>query len=126
MKLTLTPEDKKRSKIAQPGWVMLEVTGVKDELAKDRQSMNSVLNFLIVSSGPNQGIPVTYWVNEKFPSMHRGLIEAFLGGPTSDDEASSFDFNPSLKGRKLLGNVVNNKLDSGRVVNNIEEFKPAN
>ena len=124
MKLTVTSEDKKRTKVAQPGWVTLEITGVKDELAKDRQSMNAVIDFLIVSSGTNEGIPIRYWVNEKFPAMHRSLIEALLGGSTSDDEATAFDFSPTLKGRKVLANVVNNKLDSGRIVNNVDEFKP--
>ena len=122
MRLNVTPEDMKASKIVKPGWNVLEVTDNVTKPNKEGDAMNVEFSF-VGRGGDADGVPFKYWLSEKAPGFSVALLTA-LGFKLSETEANTVE----LKDGQFKGKRVKAKIETGtynnRKQNQISEFAP--
>jgi hypothetical protein len=125
IRLSITPEDRKRSKIVKPGWYPTLVKEVALEPNAKRDGENVVVDF---ENADNKSeffqVPAKVWFTEKFPSAYVNFEKAF--NPTVDENAvTDFDFE-TTRGRYIYGKWTTNRGKDGTDPprNHVEDFAP--
>lgn len=126
IRMNITPQDVKSQKLVRPGWYLVKILEIKEELAKDKESTNIVLD-VVGNEGDAMGVPIKVWFSEKFPAGAIGFVKA-CGGRVSEDEGvdPSFDWE-SQRGRSVKAKIVTNRGKDGqdKPRNAIDEWAPA-
>lgn len=121
MKFQVTKEDLMRGTVVEPGWYNVEVAAANDELAKDGQSTNCVVDFKIIE-GKFEGVKVRTWFSEKAPGMVVPFATAF--GIKFDPQKGG-DFDPTITvGRKLRIYITNQEYNK-KMQNQVSDYRPA-
>ena len=123
-KLTITPQDMKRSTVLDQGWYPVEVTAVTEEPNAKMDSTNIVVDLVgLPSSDPDKakgaGVPLRRYFTEKAPSFAVTYIRACGGSVT--DAGGTFDIASSV-GRKLEA-FVKPRPYEGRMTNDVADFR---
>lgn len=126
MRLNITPKDVKASKIVRPGWYLAKIDEVKEELAKDKESTNIVVDFTGLE-GDATGVPFKNWFSEKFPQGAIPFVKA-TGGRVTEEEGldPDYDFERQV-GKTVKIHVITDrgKDGQGKPRNAIDDFAPA-
>lgn len=123
MRLNVTPQDMKASKIVKPGWHILEITENVTKPNKEGDAMNVEFSF-VGAEGDAKDVPFKYWLSEKAPGFSIQLLTA-LGFKLSETEANTIDIKDGqFKGRKVKAKIEIGMYNN-RKQNQISEFAPA-
>ena len=123
-RLTITPQDMKRSTVLNQGWYPVEVVAVTEEPNAKGDSTNIIVDLVgIASNDPEKnlgaGVPLRRYFTEKAPGFAVNFIKA-CGGNISD-EGGTFDIASSV-GRKLEA-FVKPRPYEGRLTNDVADFR---
>ena len=121
MRFNITREDLLSGTVVEPGWYLCEVKSCVDELAKDAQSTNSVVDFRILE-GKFEGVTIRTWFSEKLPRIIVPLAKAF---GVSFDPQKGGDFDPSITVGKKLKIYVANEEYNKKMQNQVKDYRPA-
>lgn len=123
---TITGKDVKATKIVKPGTYHFRIISVKNELASDKESENTVVDVEGLEGDAN-GVPVKSWFTEKNVfAQHVSFTKAC--GAKVDEETGvdpEFDWEAQV-GKVVRGKLVTNrgKDGNGQPRNAIEEWYP--
>jgi len=126
MRRILTPEDLRKSDLAQVGWHPAEVTDYDEKDAETDGSTNCLFQFTLID-GPNKGARVTKLVNEK--SLEHRTIQPLWANldiqktPQGGYELTSELFKSKI-GHKLKIYVKRGKSNQGNEFNDVADFMP--
>lgn len=115
----------KASKLVRPGWFIVLVEGVKEELAKDKESTNIVVD-VVGQEGDADGVPVKTWFSEKFPQGGIPFVRA-CGGQISEETGVDPDFDWERQvGKRVKAHIITNrgKDGTGKPNNSIDDWAP--
>jgi len=123
-KLTITPEDLKRSLILDANWYPVRITEVVQEKNKAGDADNIVIDMIVESSGNTEkdqfeGCELRRYFSEKAPAMAKGYIVAC--GGTVTEEGGDFEFDGTV-GRQIEAYVKPRTYES-RLVNDVADFR---
>jgi hypothetical protein len=125
IRLNITPQDVKATKLVRPGWYNVRINEVKEELAKDKESTNIVVDVL-GAEGDADGVPIKNWFSEKFPQGGISFVKA-CGGSVSEDQGvdPSFDWERQA-GKVVKAHIVTSRGKDGQQPprNVIDEWAP--
>ena len=124
-KLTITPEDLKRSMILDANWYPVRITEVVEEKNKKGDAMNIVIDMIVESSGNEEkdkfeGCELRRYFSEKAPGMAQGYIIA-CGGSIDPELGGEFEFDNTV-GRQIEAYVKPRTYES-RLVNDVADFR---
>ncbi len=124
-KLTISPQDMKRSVVLDQGWYNVEVTTVTEEDNAKGDAKNIVVDLVgLPSADPDKnkaaGVPLRRYFTEKAPGFAVNFIRAC--GASVGDEGGTFDIASSV-GRKMQA-FVKPRPYEGRMTNDVADFKP--
>jgi len=126
IRLNITPTDVKAQKLVRPGWYNVKVVEVKEELAKDKESTNIVVD-IVGLEGDADGVPVKNWFSEKFPQGGISFVKA-CGGQVSEETGvdPSFDWERQV-GKTVKAHIVTNRGKDGQQPprNSVDEWAPS-
>lgn len=117
MKLNFSKRDVAAGTILEPGLYAAKIATVSQQAAKDKQSMNYVVELLV---GDNE-VPVRKFYNEKFLSPMIPLLKA--AGADVDADGFEIDLN-ALVGVELKVSIINGSYNN-KPTNEIDAFMPA-
>lgn len=125
IRLSITPDDHKRSKIVKPGWFPTLIRDVNLEPNSKRDGENIVVD---VENADNKseflGVPAKVWFTEKYPRGYVAFCKAFQ--PSMDENVvSEFDFE-EVRGRYIYAKWVTSRGKDGTDPPNnaIEDWAP--
>lgn len=124
-RLQINPEDFKRAKIVKPGWYVTFIKEVNEELAKDKQSQNVVLDIEVADPESEfKGVPAKHWFTEKFPQGAVAFAKAMNPG-IPEDKVADVEFN-DYKGKFVYAKWATNRGKDGTDPprNSIEDWAP--
>jgi hypothetical protein len=125
-RFSITKDDLLRAKTIKPGVYTLLVKNVSDGPGKaDPQSNVTTIDF-VVDAGPDPsciGVPIKYWLSEKWPAGGVGFIEAVTGKKMSAEGIDIPELSIAV-GRKVKA-YVKNEMYQGRPTNKIDGFLAA-
>lgn len=113
IRLQINPEDFKRAKLVKPGWYPTLIKDIQEELAKDKTSMNVVLDVENADTTTEYaGVPAKHWFTEKFvqgvvsfaKAMNPGLDEAQVATVPFDDYKGKYVYAKWATNRGKDGN----------------------
>lgn len=125
MTFVVTRTDMLRSKVLDPAWYKVKVTKVSQEEANTDSSMNTWIDFVVLS-GPAQkdgsqpvDVPLRRCFNEKAP----GFIVPFLSacGTKVGENGGNFDIERSV-GREMFV-YVKNRLWENNLQNDVADYR---
>ena len=126
MRRILTPEDLRKSDLAEVGWCPAELADYDEKDAGTDGSTNCMFYFKLID-GPNKGAKVTKLVNEK--SLEHRTIQplwANLGIPKTAQ--GGYDLSTELFkskiGAKLKIYIKRGKSNQGNEFNDVVDFMP--
>lgn len=126
IQLTITGKDVKADKVVRPGWYLALITAVVQEIAKDKESHNIVVDVEGLE-GDCAGVPIKCWFSEKFPQGAIAFVRA-TGGKISEETGvdPAYDFEKQVQKRVKI-KLVHNRGKSGdeKPRNMIEDWAPA-
>lgn len=117
--ITISREDMLRSKTIKPEWYKAKVKRVGEKPAKTDGSTTWPVDFIIVTPGEFEGVPVNTVFSEKAPGFAVKFIEAC--GGTIGKDGGSFDL-ARAEGKELMIYVDNDVYDS-RLTNKVKDYK---
>jgi hypothetical protein len=125
-KLTITPEDLKRSLVCDANWYPTQVTSVVQERNKKGDADNIVIDLTVVSSGDEdrdkfEGCVCRVWFSEKAPGIAANFIIA-CGGSIDPEEGGEFEFAGALN--KQMETYIMPRQFEGRMLNNAKDYAP--
>ncbi|SRR5258706_11306453 len=126
MRRILTPEDLKKSDLAEPGWYPAEYVDYDEKPAETDGSTNCLFDFKLLD-GPSKGARVRRLVNEK--SLEHRTIQALwisLGIPKTAQggyELSTELFKAKI-GAKLKIYIKRGKSNQGNEFNDVADYQP--
>jgi hypothetical protein len=118
----VSKEDLAQSKTIKPGLYTLTCKSVVKAPGKSDPTSDVVTFIFVTKSGPDPasiGVPVKWWLSEKFAAAAVPLIEAINGKKVSE-EGVEVDFE-ALVGRDVKG-YIKNGMYNGRPTNKIDGF----
>jgi hypothetical protein len=123
-KLTITPEDLKRSMVADANWYPVQVTSVVQERNKKGDADNIVVDLTIVTSGDEDrdkfaDVVARTWFSEKAPGIAAPFIVA-CGGSIDPEEGGEFEFAGALN--KQIEAYIMPRTFEGRMLNNVKDY----
>lgn len=121
----ITPDIQKNAEPLTPGWYPLEVTKIEDKVSDEKHTTTFTVK---VIEGPRNGTIFWNSVNHDPNYMHYSLewIKFQLGNRRLDKtktEKVNMDVN-NVAHKQFMGYVTNRKDDQGRVMNQLQRFKP--
>jgi len=124
-KLSITPEDLKRTLICDANWYPVKVMEVVKERNKAGDSDNIVVDLVIESSGNEEkdkfeGVTLRHWFTEKRPEFASGYIIA-CGGSIDPEVGGEFEFDGTV-GRQIEA-YVKSRTYENRLQNVIVDFR---
>ena len=106
LRLSITAKDVKAEKLVKPGWYATVVKKITQEIAKDKESHNFVVDVL-GKEDDSDGVPVKCFFSEKFIQSINPFVRAtgpLQGIPEPLSEEKGLDENYALE--KAVENVV--------------------
>lgn len=103
IRIQITPDDFKRSKIVKPGWYPTLIREITIEINSKKDANNVVLD---CENADNESefyqVPVKHWMSEKVPYMPGGLVGLALAFDPKMDQTKIADVDYELyKGRYI-------------------------
>lgn len=114
-KITFSKEALLERKQLSADWYHVQLKSVKEETAKDKESINYVSQF-VIQSGTQQGVPVRHWFSEKAMGRIVGFFQCF----TNPEAGKEYQFEDLLN-RDVLAYI---QFDPQMGFNKIEDFRP--
>jgi hypothetical protein len=127
-RLSISPDDFKRAKLVKPGWYPTLLVNIEEELAKNKESMNIVLDCENADRDSDfYGVMCKHWLSEKGVSYAGGavsLAKAFT--PTMDESKVNNVEYGDFKGRYIYAkwNTFRGKDGNDPPQNRIEDWAP--
>jgi len=127
-RLSISPDDFKRSKSVKPGWYVTLIKDVTEELSSKKDSMNIVLDCENAERDSEfYKVPCKHWLSEKgmaFPGGAASVAKAF--NPTLDESKMADIEFADLRGRYIYAkwNVYRGKDGNDPPQNRIEDWAP--
>lgn len=128
----LTPDDLKAGDLAEPGWAPAVISKYEEAVVKGTPekpsdgSINGILSFK-VEDGPNKGLEMKRYLNEKALGFGKGIYEA-VG--LKKNAAGGYDITTEVF-QKMVGSKLEvyikrgkNK-DTNKEFNELADFRPA-
>ena len=106
LRLSISAKDVKAEKLVKPGWYATQVKKVNQEIAKDKESHNFVID-VIGREDDSDGVPVKCFFSEKFIQSINPFVRAtgpLQGIPEPLSEETGLDGNYKLE--ETVENVV--------------------
>lgn len=126
MRAVLTPDDLRRSDLAEPGWHPAEITDYNEKEAETDGSTNCIYHFKILD-GPSKGIQPQRLFNEKALGFGKNLWKVLFGEP---DPSKGYELNSEMLkskiGAKLKIYIKRGKSNKGNEFNDVTDFMPLN
>lgn len=122
-RITVTPEDLKRSQILEPDWYPCEVVGYEYSRTKDEKSMNHIYTFKVVHPEDAAGVQLKVWFSEKALGMMREFYEAISGVKVDPKKGFTIDDPNAAVKKRVDVNVINGSY-LGRTQNSVNGFRP--
>lgn len=123
-KLTIKPEDLKRSVVLDQGWYGVEVTSIGEEPNKAGDALNIIVDMVgLQSSDPDRnkasGVPLRRYFTEKAPGFAVNFLKAC--GATVGEAGGTFEFSGAV-GKKLDA-FIKPRPYEGRMTNDVADFR---
>lgn len=126
MRRVLTPEDLRKSDLAEPGWAPAEMSDYDEKPAETDGSTNCLFQFKLID-GPNKGAKVTKLVNEK-SLEHRTIQPLWASLGIQKTSQGGYDLSTELFkskiGSKLRLYIKRGKSNQGNEFNDVADFQP--
>ena len=106
LRLSISAKDVKAEKLVKPGWYATRIKKITQEIAKDKESHNFVVDIL-GQEDDSEGVPVKCFFSEKFIQSINPFVRAtgpLQGIPDPLSEDKGLDPNYALE--KAVENVV--------------------
>lgn len=111
-RLSITPEAFKSAKLVKPGWYPTLIQDINEELAKDKTSMNIVLDVVNADKDTEFfGVPTKHWFTEKFVQGVVSFAKAMLPG-LPEDKVADVEFG-DFKGKYVYAKWGTNRGKDG-------------
>jgi len=126
MRRILTPDDLRKSDLAEVGWHPAEMSDYDEKPAETDGSTNCLFQFRLID-GPNKGAKVTRLINEK--SLEHRTVQPLwvcLGIPKNAQggyELSTELFKSKI-GAKLKVYIKRGKSNQGNEFNDVADYQP--
>lgn len=115
MRMTINPDDFLRAKLVKPGWYILFLKEMVDEINSKKDGFNVVTDVEIAEQDSEfYGVPVKHWFSEKGISMPGGAISLILAFEPKINQSSmqEVDIN-QYKGKYIWGKVDTDRGQDG-------------
>lgn len=126
IRMNITPQDVKSQKLVRPGWYLVEIKEVKQEMASDKSSYNTRVDVEGLD-GDAKGVPVPTWFSEKFAQGAIPFVKA-TGGRVSEEDGvdPDYDFEAQIS-KKVMAHIVTSRGKSGtdKPRNQIDDWAPS-
>jgi len=126
IRMNITPQDVKAQKIVRPGWYGAEIKEVRQEVASDKESMNTRID-IVGLDGDAMGVPIPTWFSEKFPQSAIPFIKA-TGGRVTEEEGvdPDYDFEAQV-GKRVMIHIVTSRGKTGndKPRNQVDDWAPS-
>jgi hypothetical protein len=124
-KLSITPEDLKRSLVCDANWYPVHIDSVTEELNKKGDANNIIVDMTVVQSGDEDkdkfvGVSLRRYFSEKAPGMATNFIIA-CGGAIDPESGGEFELE-SAAGKQVEAYVKPRQYE-GRMVNDVVDFQ---
>ena len=106
LRLSISAKDVKAEKLVKPGWYATQIKKINQEIAKDKESHNFVID-VIGREDDSNGVPVKCFFSEKFIQSINPFVRATgplqgIQNPLSEDTG----LDPNYELKKAEENVV--------------------
>jgi hypothetical protein len=118
-----------RKRLLEPGeWYVFRIKKMFQETAKDKESTNTIVDLLAVSTEDGEtrdaDVPVRRYFSEKAEEYMESFVTA-LGGTVDPDTGFEGEFDEETVQEKLVLGLVNHRdAGGGNMRNEVEDFRP--
>jgi len=121
----VTEEDLLRGVTVAPGWLTCLVKELNQEPSAAGDSLNTIVDLVIVEDGEYKGVPLRRYFNEKAPGLAVTFFEACGAKVNKPAPGQSIQLPPwePCKGKTIEVMVTNGEY-RGRKTNVVEDFRP--